>query len=161
MKTHEPGDLYKKFQKAKMKSEFMPVKKAVQSKKKKNWIAGAIKHPGALRRELGVKGDKPIPTKKLAAAAKKGGKEGKRAHLAETLKSFHHKKRKHSPAAIKGLEKFVNEEKKEKKHRKGRITPRKAAYWEAVDRRADQMVGKKAKKTMCKAHKKVMCKKCK
>ena len=37
----------------------------------KNWIAGAIKKPGALRKELGVKGDKPIPAKKLAAAAKK------------------------------------------------------------------------------------------
>jgi len=57
-------------------------------KKKKNWIAGAIKKPGALRKELGVKGDKKIPAKKLKAAAKKGGKEGQRARLAETLKGF-------------------------------------------------------------------------
>ena len=35
------------------------------------WIQKAIKKPGALRSALGVKGDKPIPTKKLAAAAKK------------------------------------------------------------------------------------------
>lgn len=60
--------------------------------KKKNWIAGAIKHPGALHAQLGVKQGTKIPAKKLAAAAKKGGKEGKRARLAQTLASFHHKK---------------------------------------------------------------------
>jgi len=52
---------------------------------KAHWIKGAIKHPGALHRELGVPQGKKIPAKKLAAAAKKGGKEGKRARLAETL----------------------------------------------------------------------------
>jgi len=55
---------------------------------KKNWIAGAIKKPGALRKELGVKKGEKIPAKKLAAAAKKPGKEGQRARLAETLKGF-------------------------------------------------------------------------
>jgi hypothetical protein len=55
---------------------------------KKNWIAGAIKKPGALRQELGVKAGKPIPAGKLAAAAKKPGIVGKRARLAETLKGF-------------------------------------------------------------------------
>ena len=50
-----------------------------------NWIAGAIKKPGALKKELGVKKDEKIPAKKLSAAAKKGGKLGKRARLAETL----------------------------------------------------------------------------
>ena len=55
---------------------------------KKNWIAGAIKKPGALRSQLGVKGDKPIPAAKLAAAAKKGGKLGQRARLAQTLKGL-------------------------------------------------------------------------
>jgi len=54
----------------------------------KNWIKGAIKKPGALRKELGVKGDKPIPAKKLNAAAKKGGKIGQRARLAKTLKKM-------------------------------------------------------------------------
>jgi len=54
----------------------------------KNWIAGAIKNKGALRKELGVKEGKTIPAKKLAAAAKKPGKEGQRARLAETLKGF-------------------------------------------------------------------------
>jgi len=52
------------------------------------WIQGAIKKPGALRKSLGVKGDKPIPAKKLAAAAKAPGKMGQRARLAQTLKKM-------------------------------------------------------------------------
>jgi hypothetical protein len=52
------------------------------------WIQKAIKKPGALRAELGVKAGKTIPAKKLAAAAKKPGIEGKRARLAETLKGM-------------------------------------------------------------------------
>lgn len=55
---------------------------------KKNWIAGAIKKPGSLKKELGVPEDKKIPAKKLAKAAKAGGKEGQRARLAQTLKGF-------------------------------------------------------------------------
>jgi len=54
----------------------------------KNWIAGAISKPGALRSALGAKPGKPIPAKKLAAAAKKGGKLGQRARLARTLKKM-------------------------------------------------------------------------
>jgi hypothetical protein len=54
----------------------------------KNWIKGAISKPGSLRKELGVKAGKTIPAKKLDAAAKKPGVEGKRARLAKTLKSF-------------------------------------------------------------------------
>lgn len=50
-----------------------------------NWIAGAIKKPGALRKSLGVKKGKKIPAKKLAKAAKSKGKLGKRARLAEIL----------------------------------------------------------------------------
>jgi hypothetical protein len=55
---------------------------------KKKWISGAIKKPGALHKELGVPEGKKIPEKKLEAAAKKPGKEGKRARLAETLKGM-------------------------------------------------------------------------
>lgn len=55
---------------------------------KKNWIAGAIKKPGSLREALGAKAGKPIPAKKLAAAAKKPGIMGKRARLAQTLKGL-------------------------------------------------------------------------
>ena len=52
------------------------------------FIQKAIKHPGALREELKVPKGKTIPAKKLAAAAKKPGKLGQRARLAETLKGF-------------------------------------------------------------------------
>jgi hypothetical protein len=55
---------------------------------KKNWIAGAIKHPGALHKQMGIAQGKKIPAKKLATAAKKGGKLGERARLAKTLKKF-------------------------------------------------------------------------
>jgi hypothetical protein len=53
------------------------------------WIASAIKNKGALHRELHVAMGKKIPAKKLAKAAKAGGKLGKRARLAETLRGFH------------------------------------------------------------------------
>jgi hypothetical protein len=56
---------------------------------KKNWISGAIKKPGALHKQLGVPQGQKIPAKKLAAAASKGGKLGKRARLAQTLKKLH------------------------------------------------------------------------
>jgi hypothetical protein len=58
----------------------------------KNFIQKAIKHPGALHKELGVPEGKKIPEKKLEAAAKKPGIEGKRARLAETLKKLSHRK---------------------------------------------------------------------
>ena len=51
----------------------------------KNWIAGAIKHKGALREELHVPEGKKIPAKKLNEVAKKSGKIGQRARLAKTL----------------------------------------------------------------------------
>ena len=61
--------------------------------KKKNWIAGAVKHPGALHKELGIPQGKKIPAAKLAKAAKAGGKLGQRARLAETFKSFRNKRK--------------------------------------------------------------------
>lgn len=63
-----------------------------KSKKKKKWIQGAIKKKGALREALGAKEGKKIPAKKLAAAAKKGGKLGARARLAQTLGKMKKKK---------------------------------------------------------------------
>lgn len=52
------------------------------------WIQEAVKKPGALRKSLGVKAGEKIPAKKLAAAAKKPGKMGQRARLAQTLKKM-------------------------------------------------------------------------
>lgn len=55
---------------------------------KVNWIKDAIKKPGSLRKELGVKAGEKIPAGKLAKAAKASGKLGKRARLAQTLKGL-------------------------------------------------------------------------
>ena len=52
------------------------------------WIQEAVKKPGALRKSLGVKKGEKIPAGKLAAAAKKPGKMGQRARLAQTLKGL-------------------------------------------------------------------------
>lgn len=53
-----------------------------------NWIQGAIKKPGSLRKAMGIKAGETIPAGKLAAAAKKPGKMGQRARLAQTLKGL-------------------------------------------------------------------------
>lgn len=55
----------------------------------KKFIQGAIKHPGALHKELGVPEGKKIPEAKLEKAASAGGKLGQRARFAETLKGMH------------------------------------------------------------------------
>ena len=60
---------------------------------KKNWIAGAIKKPGALRKELHIKKGAKIPAAKLKIAEKKKGIEGKRARLAVTLSKLRKKKK--------------------------------------------------------------------
>jgi hypothetical protein len=54
----------------------------------KNFIKSAIKRPGQLHRDLGVKQGEKIPKSKLEAAAKKGGKVGERARFAETLEKL-------------------------------------------------------------------------
>lgn len=55
---------------------------------KKKWIQSAVKKPGQLHKDLGVPQGEKIPAKKLAAAAKKPGKVGQRARLAETFKKM-------------------------------------------------------------------------
>lgn len=54
----------------------------------KKWIAGAIKKPGALHKQLGVPEGEKIPAGKLEKAAEESGKMGKRARLAKTLKTL-------------------------------------------------------------------------
>ncbi len=55
----------------------------------KKWIAGAIKHPGALRKELHIKENAKIPEKKLDKAANSSNpKLKKRAILAKTLRGL-------------------------------------------------------------------------
>jgi len=62
------------------------------AKKKKRWIKRAIKHPGALRKSLHIKKGRKIPVSKLKSAAKKGGKIGRRARFALTLRRFRRRK---------------------------------------------------------------------
>ena len=53
----------------------------------KNWIKGAIKHPGALHRALHVPEGEKIPAKKMAKAAKSSNPRMKKmVGLAHTLK---------------------------------------------------------------------------
>jgi hypothetical protein len=54
-----------------------------KTSRKSSRKAGFVKQP-----QLGAKKGEPIPAKKLAAAAKKPGKLGQRARLAQTLKGF-------------------------------------------------------------------------
>lgn len=53
------------------------------------WIQGAIKHPGALHRQLGIAQGHKIPLSRLKKAASKGGTLGARARLAMKLRGFH------------------------------------------------------------------------
>lgn len=61
---------------------------------KKKWIQKAISKPGALHKQLNVPAGKKIPADKLKTAAKKGGKIGQRARLAQTLSKIAKNKKK-------------------------------------------------------------------
>ena len=55
----------------------------------KNWMAGAVKHPGALHRDLGVPEGEKIPAAKLEKAANSSNPTlRRRANLAKTFKKF-------------------------------------------------------------------------
>jgi len=69
-------------------SQTSSIDEVVDALVEKNWIAQAIEKPGALRKSLGAKEGHDISRKKLKAAAEKGGKMGKRARLALTLRKF-------------------------------------------------------------------------
>ena len=62
---------------------------------KKDWIAGAVSHKGALHRELGVPQGQTIPKGKIQAAAHSPNHVlALRARLAQTLAGFSHAKKK-------------------------------------------------------------------
>lgn len=50
-----------------------------------SWIKGAIKHPGGLHRSLGIPQGQKIPPYLIAEAAKRKGRVGQQARLAQTL----------------------------------------------------------------------------
>jgi hypothetical protein len=55
----------------------------------KKWIQKAIKHPGALHKQLGVPEGQKIPAKKLARASHSSNPQlRRRAALAKTLKGL-------------------------------------------------------------------------
>jgi hypothetical protein len=57
--------------------------------KKKNWMQGAVKHPGALHRQLGVPANQKIPAARLSAAANSNNALlARRARLAQTFAKF-------------------------------------------------------------------------
>ena len=63
---------------------------------KKNWISGAIKHPGALHKSLGVPEGEKIPAKKMEKAEHSSNPTTrKRAALAETLSHMNHRHKEH------------------------------------------------------------------
>ena len=64
------------------------------AKRKKDWIKGAIKRPGALRKKLGVKPGKKITTAQLNKASRsKNPRTRSQANLAKTLKKMSRKRR--------------------------------------------------------------------
>lgn len=54
----------------------------------KNWIKGAIKHPGALHRELHVPEGQKIPAAKLAIKPGDDPRTVRRKNLAKTLRKM-------------------------------------------------------------------------
>tara|TARA_R110000824_G_scaffold293223_2_gene481571 strand:+ start:6494 stop:6712 length:219 start_codon:yes stop_codon:yes gene_type:complete len=63
--------------------------KSKPKSKSKDWIKGAVKRPGALRKKLGVKKGKKITAAQLNKAAKsKNPLTRKQANLAKTFKKM-------------------------------------------------------------------------
>ena len=69
-------------------TDFTQYAKGGKTMATKNWIQDAIKKPGSLRKALKTKAGEKIPAKKLASAAKKPGKLGQKARLAQTLRKL-------------------------------------------------------------------------
>tara|TARA_R110002012_G_scaffold289306_1_gene482326 strand:- start:2540 stop:2773 length:234 start_codon:yes stop_codon:yes gene_type:complete len=66
----------------------IPKEIKMAKKKDKNWIQGAIKKPGSLRKSLGIKKGETIPISTLKKLAKGDGLNARRARLALTLKKM-------------------------------------------------------------------------
>jgi hypothetical protein len=63
--------------------------KTASAKSGGNWMQGAVKHPGALRRQLKVPAGQPIGAKRLAAAARSSNPLlARRARLAQTFAKY-------------------------------------------------------------------------
>ena len=71
-----------------LESVFEDSSNILLEEEKKKWIQNAIEKEGSLRKTMKTKEGKNIPVSKLEKAAKKGGKTGKRARLALTLRKL-------------------------------------------------------------------------
>jgi hypothetical protein len=60
--------------------------------RKKKWIQGAVKKPGQLHKDLGIKQGKKIPHSRLRAAAKGNSKTAQRARFALNMRKINRKK---------------------------------------------------------------------
>ncbi len=67
---------------------------AKKEKKGGKWIQGAIQHPGALKKALGVPEEKPIPKSKLTIKKSDTAQMKRRKNLAKTLGKFRKGKKK-------------------------------------------------------------------
>ncbi len=83
---------YQMMSEADKQKEYGSMPHPEMAKKGGNWIAGAVSNKGGLHRSLGIPAGKKIPKSKINAAAKKGGKVGKQARLAQTLSKMRKKK---------------------------------------------------------------------
>ena len=69
-------------------------KRQKKGKKKRKWIKGAIKHPGALRKELGVPEGENIPPSKLKIKKGDSTRTKQRKNLAKRLAKLRKKRKK-------------------------------------------------------------------
>lgn len=148
--TNNPFKRFKKARKMEGKLDGQAVH-ALMKRKSANWIQGAIKKPGALHKELGVKTGKKIPAKMLSNATNAGGKLGQRARLAETLKGMKHGKSSMKKKASGRKEPtigFANVERKASKKRKSTVS---------MSGNVEMKSSKRQKSAMCKC-KSAMCK---
>lgn len=62
---------------------------AAKHERRGNWIAGAVKHPGALHEQLDVPAGKKIPASKLAAKPGDSTRTKRRKAFARTMNKLH------------------------------------------------------------------------
>lgn len=84
----------------------------------KRWIQGAIKHPGALHRQLGIAAGKKIPLTRLRSAANSDDETlARRARLAMTLRKMNPWEVMHDEKGYWVVKKDTNEKVHNKPHK--------------------------------------------
>jgi len=138
----EANNHLKKLHKIHTKYGFKLSEEVIEEAEK--WIQKAIKKPGALKKQLGVPADEKIPAAKLNAAAKKGGKLGQRARLAQTLKSLNKEDVSEQEMDESGLQAYLGKKKYgEKGMKELQQAGREGASEEEKGKIKDRLLGKK------------------